>query len=346
MQVLIAPDKFKGSLSAAKVADQLAKGLAETGVETVTLPLADGGDGSVAAALGAGFRPHACTVTNAAGEPASASIAISDTTAVVEVANTCGLATLPPGIRAPMTASSYGFGEAIRQAVAMGARKIVLALGGSASTDGGTGMIAALGYQLHDTNGQIVPASSQNLRQIRTVRANDAVDLTGIELIVASDVTHPLTGPNGAAEVFGPQKGATLVDIDRLEAGLDNFVDAVERSGWPDARKLATTPGAGAAGGCGFAAILLGAKVVSGADYFLDLLGFDQHRQGVDLVITGEGRLDRQTLSGKLPATVARRAAPAPVIAPPCSPKSTPWQTFLTPTPPTTTKKHLSSCGT
>ena len=315
MRVLVAPDKFKGSLSAADVADHLAKGLAEAGVDAVTLPLADGGDGSVAAAIAAGFQPHHCTVTGAVGQRRSATIAINDVTAVIEVANTCGLATLPAGMQAPMIASSYGFGEAIRHAVGLGMRKLVLALGGSASTDGGTGLLAALGYQFADSAGQAVEASAQNLHQIHEIRGTDAVDLTGVELIIASDVTNPLTGSNGAAAVFGAQKGATPADIDRLDAGLDHLLDAVARSGWPDARALAATPGAGAAGGCGLAAILLGATVVSGADYFLDLLGFDEHMRNVDLVITGEGRLDSQTLAGKLPAAVARRAGRTPVIA-------------------------------
>jgi glycerate kinase len=192
---------------------------------------------------------------------------------------------------------------------------LVLALGGSASTDGGTGMLAALGYRFHDINGDDVVATTTNLHRIHTVHSGDAVDLRGFELIVASDVTSPLTGPGGAAAVFGPQKGATLADIDYLEAGLLNLVAAMQRSGWADGQLLAASPGAGAAGGCGFAATILGARIASGADYFLDLLDFQNHCKEADLVITGEGRLDQQTLAGKLPAAVARRAAPTSVIA-------------------------------
>ncbi|KZS67097.1 MAG: glycerate kinase [Mycobacterium pseudokansasii] len=315
MRALVAPDKFKGSLSATEVADNLAHGLAATGVHTVTLPLADGGDGSVAAAVAAGMRPHPCTVADALGRPHTATIAVDAETAVVEVANTCGLSTLPCNVLAPMTASSYGFGEAIRHAVGLGVRRIVLALGGSASTDGGAGLLAALGYTFHDSGGQPIRPEAHALNRIRRVDASRAVDLSGVELIVASDVTSPLTGPDGAAALFAPQKGAAVTDVDRLEAGLTGLVSALQRSACPDATALAQLPGAGAAGGCGFAALCLGARIVSGADYFLDLLGFQQRLPDVEVVITGEGCLDRQTLQGKLPAVVAQRAAPTPVIA-------------------------------
>jgi glycerate 2-kinase len=315
VRILIAPDKFKGSLSAADVADSLAEGLARVDVDSASLPLADGGDGSVAAALASGLQPRVRDVSGPTGRRRPAAIAVNGSTAVFEIANTCGLAALTPGDLAPMTASSYGFGEAIRHAVDVGARRLVLALGGSASTDGGTGMLAALGYRFHDINGDDVVATTTNLHRIHTVHSGDAVDLRGFELIVASDVTSPLTGPGGAAAVFGPQKGATLADIDYLEAGLLNLVAAMQRSGWADGQLLAASPGAGAAGGCGFAATILGARIASGADYFLDLLDFQNHCKEADLVITGEGRLDQQTLAGKLPAAVARRAAPTSVIA-------------------------------
>ncbi|MEV4237030.1 glycerate kinase [Nocardia sp. NPDC049737] len=315
MRVLIAPDKFKGSLSATEVADNLAHGLARAGVDSVTLPLADGGDGSVAAALAAGMRPRTCIVADALGRPHKATLAVDATTAVVEVANTCGLATLTHAELAPMTATSYGFGEAVRHAISNGARRVVLALGGSASTDGGAGMLAALGYTFHDHNGRTMTPTADNLGRIDVVRAADAGDLRGIELVVAGDVTSPLTGPSGAAAVYGPQKGATVIEIDRLESGLDHLVTALQRSGWHNAAAHARTPGAGAAGGCGFAGLLLGARIVSGADYFLDLLDFDRHLPGNDLVVTAEGRLDEQTLTGKLPAVVARRAAPIPAVA-------------------------------
>jgi glycerate 2-kinase len=314
MHVLVAPDKFKGSLSAAQVAESLGKGLRQAGIDAILMPLADGGDGSVAAALTAGFRPHACAVADAVGRRRSSCMALYGDTAVVEVANTCGMQTLPAGSPAPMS-STFGFGEAIANAVRLGARRVVLALGGSASTDGGLGMLAALGFHVCDAAGRPMAATAQNLHRVHRLHRDDAVDLTGIDLLIAADVTNPLTGPRGAALVFGPQKGASQADIDFLEAALANLVDAITRSGWDDADVLAKAPGAGAAGGCGFAAMVLGGTVVSGAEYFLDLLGFDEQLADAAVVVTGEGRLDNQTLKGKLPSVVARRAAPTPAIA-------------------------------
>lgn len=310
--VLIASDKFKGSLSAAEVADSLSRGLVGTGMDVVTLPLADGGDGSVAAAVASGFDAQRIVVADATGTPHGADIAVRGDTAVVEIANTCGLATLPAGRLAPMSASSYGFGQAIRHAIDCGARRVVLALGGSASSDAGIGVLAALGFRFFDHNQRALPATTYTLPRIHTVVAGPSIDA---DLVVASDVTNPLLGPNGAAAVYGPQKGAGVTHIDALESGYENLVAALVRSGWADAHRLATTPGAGAAGGCGFAAALLGARITSGADYFLDLFDFDSHCAAADLVITGEGRLDHQTLNGKLPAVVAKRAHPTPVIA-------------------------------
>ena len=315
MRVLIAPDKFKGSLTAAEVADHLAKGLAEAGAHNRTLPLADGGDGSVAAALASGFHPLPVEVHGATGESRSGVVAFDLDTAIVEVANTCGLGTLRDGRHAPMTASSYGFGEAIRAALSLCRRQLVLALGGSASTDGGVGMLAALGYCFLDRTGELLAPTAENLTRIHCIDSHHIVRLDGIQLIVAGDVTSPLIGPTGAAAVFGPQKGATATRVAHLDAGLRNLVDAFTRSGFEDAATFAHAAGSGAAGGIGFAAILLGASMASGAEYFLDLLDFDRHVAESDLVITGEGRLDHQTLQGKLPAAVALRAAPTPVIA-------------------------------
>ena len=315
MRVLIAPDKFKGSLTAAEVADHLAKGLDEAGVNSRTLPLADGGDGSVAAALASGFHPLPVDVHGATGENHRGMVAFDADTAIVEVANTCGLATLPGGERAPMTASSYGFGEAIRAALTVSRDCLVLALGGSASTDGGIGMLAALGYRFLDRTGELLNPSAENLDVVHCVDFRHAQTLNNIRLVLASDVTSPLLGPTGAASVFGPQKGATAAQVAQLDAGLENFAEAFSRSGVDSARSLAHASGSGAAGGIGFAAMLLGAANASGAEYFLDLLEFDQHVADADLVITGEGRLDDQTLHGKLPAAVALRAAPTPVVA-------------------------------
>ena len=315
MRVLVAPDKFKGSLSAADVAEHLSAGLASAGIESTQLPLADGGDGSVDAAVAVGFTPHPVTVAGATGTPQRGRIAVNGTTAVIEVANTCGLATLPGGRRAPLDASSLGMGQAISQALRFHPRRLVLALGGSAGTDGGMGMLAALGFTFADADGRQLRACGRTLHQVHTVDSSRAVNLSGIEIVVAGDVTNPLTGSNGAAAVYGPQKGADPATVRDLDAGLDNLVDAFTRSGHPQARTVANSPGAGSAGGIGFAAMMLGARMVSGAEYFLDLLDFDGYLAGMDLVITGEGSIDEQTEHGKLLAVLARRAHPVPVIA-------------------------------
>lgn len=315
MRILIAPDKFKGSLTAAEVADHLARGLSEKGVLYRTLPLADGGDGSVAATLNNGYRPYEIRVHGATGREHSALIGSDGDTAIVEVANTCGLSTLTGGMLAPMTASSLGFGEAIRAALTQARKRVILALGGSASTDGGIGMLAALGYRFLDDAGHPLAPIGESLRLVHRVDRLNAVDLGSIELIVAGDVTNPLHGPAGAAAVYGPQKGSTAAQVVELDNGLVNLVAAFARSGVGTADAAARAPGSGAAGGIGFAALLLGATIVSGAEYFLDLLGFDALVEDAHLVITGEGRLDHQTLQGKLPAAVAARAAPTPVVA-------------------------------
>jgi glycerate kinase len=315
MKVLIAPDKFKGSLTAAEVVQHLGNGFTERGIQYTGLPLADGGDGSVQAAIAAGFRPIRITVAGATGDEHPTLAAFDGTTAVVEVANTCGLHTLPGGVLAPLEATSTGVGQAIISVLRLGASRIVLALGGSASTDGGAGMLAALGARFLDGSDRPISINGGTLQRIRSVDVTALSDLSGIEIVIASDVQNPLTGPNGAAAVYGPQKGATEPIVEALDAGLAHLVQQLIQAGHPDAGGFATTPGAGAAGGLGFAALLLGGRAVSGADFFLDLLDFDKHLQGCDLVITGEGRMDDQTLHGKLPAVVAQRAGQVPVIA-------------------------------
>ena len=315
MNVLIAPDKFKGSLTAAQVVHHLGRGLEQRGIHHDGLPLADGGDGSVAAAVAAGFRSVEVDVAAATGERHAAAIAFDGVTAVVEVANTCGLHTLPAGTPDPLRSSSAGLGDAVRAALQLEAKRIVLALGGSASTDGGTGMLAVLGAVFRDEAGQPVTPDGGTLGRIHTVDLAGLPDLSTTEIVIAGDVQNPLTGPDGAAAVYGPQKGADPGQVAGLDAGLTHLVDRLVACGHPTARELAVTAGAGAAGGLGFAGLLLGGQARSGADFFLDLLQFEAHLDGCDLVITGEGRIDDQTLHGKLPAVVARRARPIPVVA-------------------------------
>ncbi|SDL06148.1 glycerate kinase [Arthrobacter sp. ok362] len=323
VRALIAPDKFKGSLTAGEVADALASGLRSAsgvtgGAGTIhceLLPLADGGDGSVDAAVASGFTRRSYTVAGPTGRPVQASIAFDGATAVVEVANTCGLGLLPGGTMEPLDASSRGFGEAILFALSLKPARIVLALGGSASTDGGMGMLTALGFSFRDADGRQLYGSGGALAQIHTIERTTFPELADTELIVASDVHNPLLGAQGAPAVFGPQKGAGPAEIAALDKGLKHVVARLTAAGITDAARLAGHAGAGSAGGIGYACLLLGAKQVSGADYFLDLLDFNARKDTCDVVITGEGSIDEQTLAGKLPAAVARRSGSRPIIA-------------------------------
>jgi glycerate kinase len=324
VRALIAPDKFKGSLTAGEVADALASGLRSAtgsagtfsgGVHCELLPLADGGDGSVDAAVASGFTRRHYTVAGPTGQPVQASIAFDGVTAVVEVANTCGLGLLPGGTLEPMEASSRGFGEAVLFALSLNPARIVMALGGSASTDGGMGMLTALGYSFRDADGRQLYGSGRTLAQIHSVEQTALRELGETELIVASDVHNPLRGTHGAPAVFGPQKGADAGEVASLDAGLGHFVAKMSGAGFKDAAALAENEGAGSAGGIGYACLLLGARQVSGADYFLDLLDFNTRKDSCDIVITGEGSIDEQTLAGKLPAAVARRSGERPIIA-------------------------------
>jgi glycerate kinase len=317
VRTLIAPDKFKGSLTAGEVADALAAGLRSAAgtIHCELLPLADGGDGSVDAAVASGFTRRSYTVSGPTGRHVQASIAFDGATAVVEVANTCGLGLLPGGTLDPLGASSRGFGEAILFALSLKPARIVLALGGSASTDGGMGMLTALGYSFRDADGRQLYGSGGALAQIHTIERTTLAELADTELIVASDVHNPLLGAQGAPAVFGPQKGAGPEEIAALDKGLEHFVAQLTAAGSTEADRLAGHAGAGSAGGIGYACLLLGAKQVSGADYFLDLLDFNARKDTCDVVITGEGSLDEQTLAGKLPAAVARRSGSRPIIA-------------------------------
>jgi glycerate kinase len=303
------------------VAEALASGLrasAGAGVGTVhceLLPLADGGDGSVDAAVASGFTRRHYTVAGPTGQHVPASIAFDGVTAVVEVANTCGLGLLPDGKLEPLDASSRGFGEAVLFALSLNPDRIVLALGGSASTDGGMGMLTALGYSFRDAEGRQLYGSGRALARIHSIRRTALPELADTELIVASDVHNPLLGAQGAPAVFGPQKGAGPDDVALLDKGLEHFVSRMTAAGFEDAASRAEHDGAGSAGGIGYACLLLGATQVSGADYFLDLLDFNSRKEHCDVVITGEGSIDEQTLAGKLPAAVARRSGTRPIIA-------------------------------
>ncbi|MEV7084846.1 glycerate kinase [Streptomyces sp. NPDC093085] len=311
-RVLIAADKFKGSLTAAQVAERVTAGLRRVapGVPVETLPVADGGDGTVAAAVAAGFTRHEVRVTGPLGEPVTAAYALRDGTAVIEMAEASGLQHLPEGVFAPRTATTYGSGELLRAALDTGARTLVFGVGGSATTDGGAGMLAALGARFLDAASAPVPPGGGGLAELATADLSGLdARLAGTEIVLASDVDNPLTGPQGAPAVYGPQKGAVPEDVAVLDAALAHYAAVLAASGVPEAAELALAPGAGAAGGIGYGALVgLGASFRPGIEVMLDVLGFAPALARATLVITGEGSLDEQTLHGKAPAGVAAAA--------------------------------------
>jgi glycerate 2-kinase len=311
--VVVAPDKFKGTLTAAQVAGHVAAGLgrASPGLTIIQVPVADGGDGTVEAAEAAGYRRIELGVRGPTGKPLTASFALLDGTAIIESAQACGLTRLPGGTPAPLTATSCGVGELILAAVRMRAKRIVLGLGGVACTDGGAGLVTALGGRLLDASGTELPPGGAALARLDHIDVSGLRNLsgTGTEVIAATDVDNPLLGPRGAAAVYAPQKGASARDVASLEEGLARWADVTEQTfGFVERDE----PGAGAAGGLGFAALgFFGATMQPGIELMLDLLSFHDHLSGARLVVTGEGALDEQTLHGKAPAGVARAAAAA-----------------------------------
>ncbi|MGW1986406.1 glycerate kinase [Streptomyces collinus] len=319
-RVLVAADKFKGSLTAVQVAERVTAGLRRIvpGLQVAALPVADGGDGTVDAAVATGFERREVRVAGPLGDEVTAAFALRDGTAVVEMAEASGLGRLPAGVFAPLTASTYGSGELLRAALDAGARTIVFGVGGSATTDGGAGMLAALGARFLDEDGEPVPPGGGGLAEL--ARADlSGLDprLSSVELVLASDVDNPLTGPKGAPAVYGPQKGASPADVAALDAALAHFAKVLEAEAGPRAAEHAAAPGAGAAGGIGYGALLLGARFRPGIEVMLDVLGFGPALERADVVVTGEGSLDEQTLHGKAPAGVAAaaRAAGRTVVA-------------------------------
>lgn len=325
MRIILAPDKFKGSADATEVVAALEDGLRSASPDTevfdiVGIPVADGGEGTVLAALGAGYSPRTLSVTGPVGSPVPACYAALGDTAVIEMSQASGLDALPRGadehpLRDPLGAGSHGTGELIAHALAHGARRIVLGVGGSACTDGGSGMLTALGARFLDAAGEELAGGGGALRDLARV------DLSGLspaalraEIVLAADVDNPLLGERGAAAVFAPQKGADALQVAALEAGLTRWRDCAVQELGADARAIALAPGAGAAGGLGFAALAaLGAHRRAGIDVVLDLVSLSERIDGAALVITGEGSLDAQSLGGKTPLGVLRTAQRAAV---------------------------------
>ncbi|MDT5226050.1 MAG: glycerate 2-kinase [Mycobacterium sp.] len=307
--VVIAPDKFKGSLTAREAAQAMALGVkrADPALRTVECPVADGGDGTLDTVIAAGFERVPVYAMGPTGQQLLTAYARNGETAVVEMAEVCGLQRLPGGIPAPLTASSYGLGAVVARALGDGCSDIVIGVGGSASTDGGAGFLAALGAVVFDRHGARLGLGGQAIGHCTHV------DLTGLRpetdsatFTIAADVDNPLCGPLGAASVYAPQKGANDEQVTELDLALRSWADVVERATNTEFRDAA---GAGAAGGVGFAAMsVLGARLRSGIELILDLVDLDKHLVGARAAITGEGSLDHQSLRGKAAVGVSRRA--------------------------------------
>ena len=320
MKLVIAPDSFKESLSARAVAEAIAAGWARVypDADLLLCPMADGGEGTVDALLSAtGGTLQQTRVSGPLGDPVEAHWGLlPDAQAIIEMAEASGLHRVEPAQRDVLAASSHGTGELIRAALDAGVRRIVLGLGGSATNDGGAGLLAALGVRFLDRAGQELALGGAALASL------SQIDLTGldtrlaqVEVMVAADVDNPLCGPRGASAVFGPQKGASPAQVEQLDAALAHYADVMAATLGEDLRDY---PGVGAAGGLGFAArAVLRAAFRPGVELVAELSGLAAAVERADLVITGEGRLDGQSLHGKTPVGVARiaRAAGVPVIA-------------------------------
>ncbi|MDE2572307.1 MAG: glycerate kinase [bacterium] len=310
MQVVIAPDKFKGSLSASEVAQALERGwrgVRGAGDRVECCPMADGGEGTVAAFVDAGYRSIARKVRGPLGRQLKAAYAFDGDTAVIEMAAASGLALLDDDERDAARASTYGTGELIADALERGAKRIVVGLGGSATNDGGAGCAQALGVRFLDARGRELEPGGLALKGLARIDASGLERrLGGARVEVASDVENPLTGPQGASVVFGPQKGAGKALVGRLDRALAHFAGVVARDLGVD---CAQEPSAGAAGGLGYGLMaFLGARARPGVELIAELRGLERLLEGADLCITGEGRIDEQTLMGKTISGVAKLA--------------------------------------
>ena len=308
MHVLIAPDSFKEACSAPEAAAAIARGLQRADPSTTCdlAPVADGGEGT---ALVLARLPHAtvhtASVPGPTGDPTSASWVTLDhgRTAVVELAAAAGLHLVPPRLRDPLHLSTAGVGHLLRHALDQQPEHLILALGGSATVDAGAGLLHALGAHLLDASGSLLPPTPHHLQHLASIDLSSLPALP--RLTLAHDVDNPALGPDGAARVYGPQKGATPASLPALERAIRNVCDALHRATGLD---VAETPGAGAAGAAALPFLALGALPRPGADFVLEALDLGRRLQLADLVLTGEGRLDAQTARGKAPRAVARLA--------------------------------------
>jgi len=321
MRIVVAPNAFKGSLSALAAAKAIADGIriADPDADLMLVPIADGGDGTVdALVVGAEGRHRVLRVRGPLTDHVDADYGVIDNgkTAVIEMAKAAGLALVPSQRRDPRVTTTYGVGELLQHAYDDGARHFIVGIGGSATNDGGAGMAQALGYHLLDDEGHELPPGGLALKRLARIHVGGVhANWKDAEVDVACDVTNPLTGPSGASAVYGPQKGATPEMVAELDAALKHLAEIIRRDLHVDVEPL---PGAGAAGGLGAGLVAFtGARLRPGAEMVMEALKLDERIKGAHLVITGEGRLDSQTARfGKGPAAVARHARKAgiPVV--------------------------------
>ena len=321
MKIVVAIDSMKGSLSSMEAGEAIRRGIlrADREAEVCVCPLADGGEGTVEALTsGLGGRLEQVSVTGPLGEQVSAQYGIlpDGRTAVMEMAAAAGITLIDEEERNPLHTTTYGVGEMIRDAIGKGCRNFIMGIGGSATNDGGIGMLQALGFKFTDGTGKDVPFGAQGLKELRTLQTEEVLpELAECRFRVACDVNNPLCGENGCSAVFGPQKGATPERIEEMDRWLASFAE-LAREIFPKADPSA--PGSGAAGGLGFAfRTFTNAVLESGIRIVLEETKLEERIREADLVITGEGRLDAQTVMGKAPVGVAKIAKKynLPVIA-------------------------------
>lgn len=315
MRVVLAPDSFGGTLSAVEAAGAMAAGwgAGAPGVQVDLAPVSDGGPGFVDVlhtSLGGDLR--SITLTGPLGEQLTAEFLLDGDTAYVESAQACGLQLVPADRRDPRWTTTYGVGELIGAAIHAGARRVVVGLGGSSTNDGGAGMLAALGMAFSDCAGAAISPVGGALAALERADAAHLAFGRSVDLVAATDVDNPLLGPTGATATYGPQKGATPADVEELDAALAHYAEVLGRA-LPAAADVVAAPGAGAAGGLGFAMLALGARRESGIGIVLGHTGLAERIDAAQLVVTGEGSYDWQSLRGKAVSGVAAAAAAAGV---------------------------------
>ena len=309
MKIILAPDSFKGTFSSMEVINHLERGITKLfpDAEIVKLPIADGGEGTLEAIVAAiGGEMHEKLVIGPLGKKVKAKFAMKDAIAIIEMAESSGITLIHDCEKNPLITTTYGLGELILEALELGAKEMIIGIGGSATNDGGIGMLQALGVEFKDEAGALIGYGGKYLSEINDISV-EKIDsrIKDVKITVICDVTNPLTGPAGATYTYGPQKGANSEQLDFLEKGMQHYESLLRKQFGVDASKI---PGTGAAGGLGAALVVfLSARLTPGIETILDLVAFDEQAESADLVITGEGCIDGQSIYGKVPIGIGKR---------------------------------------